>query len=73
MEGLIIYPVSQSDKKLIESLLLKMKISFEKIKDDQIVLSEDEIKDIQEGLDDLENGRTFTSDQVQKIMSECLK
>lgn len=73
MEGFLIYPNSESEKTLLENLLSKMKISFEKIKDDKIVLSEEEIADIEEGLEDFENGKTFSSQEIRKMMQECLK
>lgn len=73
MESIIIYPNTESEKKLLENLLKKMKISFEKKQDDQIVLTEEEIADIEEGLEDFENGKTFNSSDIRKMMQECTK
>ncbi len=41
MESIIIYPNTESEKTLLENLLKKMKISFEKKQDDQIILTEE--------------------------------
>ena len=49
MESIIIYPNTESEKTLLENLLKKMKISFEKKQDNQIILTEEEIADIEEG------------------------
>lgn len=73
MESIIIYPNTESEKTLLENLLKKMKISFEKKQDDQIVLTEEEIADIEEGLDNFENGKTFSRSDVRKMMLECTK
>ena len=43
MESIIIYPNTESEKTLLENLLKKMKISFEKKQDNQIILTEEEI------------------------------
>ena len=50
-----------------------MKISFEKKQDDQIILTEEEIADIEEGLEDFENGKNFDNKDVRKMMLECTK
>ena len=68
MESIIIYPNTESEKTLLENLLKKMKISFEKKQDDQIILTEEEIADIEEGLEDFENGKNFDNKDVRKMM-----
>ena len=73
MESIIIYPNTESEKTLLENLLKKMKISFEKKQDDQIILTEEEIADIEEGLEDFENGKNFDNKDVRKMMLECIK
>ena len=73
MESIIIYPNTESKKTLLENLLKKMKISFEKKQDDQIILTEEEIADIEEGLEDFENGKNFDNKDVRKMMLECTK
>lgn len=73
MESIIIYPNTESEKTLLENLLKKMKISFEKKQDDQIILTEEEIADIEEGLEDFENGKNFDNKDVRKMMLECTK
>ena len=73
MESIIIYPNTESEKTLIENLLKKMKISFEKKQDNQIILTEEEIADIEEGLEDFENGKNFDNKDVRKMMLECTK
>lgn len=73
MESIIIYPNTESEKTLLENLLKKMKISFEKKQDNQIILTEEEIADIEEGLEDFENGKNFDNKDVRKMMLECTK
>lgn len=73
MESIIIYPNTESEKTLLENLLKKMKISFEKKQDNQIILTEEEIADIEEGLEDFENGKSFDDNDVRKMMLECTK
>ena len=73
MDSIIIYPNTESEKTLLENLLKKMKISFEKKQDDQIILTEEEIADIEEGLEDFENGKNFDNKDVRKMMLECTK
>lgn len=73
MESIIIYPNTESEKTLLENLLKKMKISFEKKQDNQIILAEEEIADIEEGLEDFENGKNFDNKDVRKMMLECTK
>ena len=73
MERIIIYPNTESEKTLLENLLKKMKISFEKKQDNQIILTEEEIADIEEGLEDFENGKNFDNKDVRKMMLECTK
>lgn len=73
MESIIIYPNTESEKTLLENLLKKMKISFEKKEDNQIILTEEEIADIEEGLEDFENGKNFDNKDVRKMMLECTK
>ena len=73
MESIIIYPNTESEKTLLENLLKKMKISFEEKQDDQIILTEEEIADIEEGLEDFENGKNFDNKDVRKMMLECTK
>ena len=73
MESIIIYPNTESEKTLLENLLKKMKISFEKKQDNQTILTEEEIADIEEGLEDFENGKNFDNKDVRKMMLECTK
>ena len=73
MESIIIYPNTESEKTLLENLLKKIKISFEKKQDNQIILTEEEIADIEEGLEDFENGKNFDNKDVRKMMLECTK
>ena len=73
MERINIYPNTESEKTLLENLLKKMKISFEKKQDNQIILTEEEIADIEEGLEDFENGKNFDNKDVRKMMLECTK
>ena len=65
--------LTESEKTLLENLLKKMKISFEKKQDNQIILTEEEIADIEEGLEDFENGKNFDNKDVRKMMLECTK
>ena len=73
MESIIIYPNTESEKTLLENIMKKMKISFEKKQDNQIILTEEEIADIEEGLEDFENGKNFDNKDVRKMMLECTK
>ena len=73
MESIIVHPANEVEKTLIENLLAKMKVAYERLKDDKVFLSEEEIADIEKGLEDFENGKTYTSSEVRKMMEECIK
>ena len=73
MENILVFPSSEKEKSLIEELLQKMKVKFKNLKDDKVLLSEEEVKSIEEGLEDFENGNHISSEEVRKMMAECLK
>lgn len=62
---------------LIENLLSELKISFKKIDEienkEVIILSDDEIKAIEQGEEEINNGDFISSEEVRKIMRECVK
>lgn len=62
---------------LIENLLFELKISFKKIDEienkEVIILSDDEIKAIEQGEEEINNGDFISSEEVRKIMRECVK
>lgn len=62
---------------LIENLLSELKISFKKIDEvenkEVIILSDDEIEAIEQGEEEINNGDFISSEEVRKIMRECVK
>lgn len=72
MENLIVYPENERQVKVLKSLFEEMKIRFK---------SEIEIEELQdwqkrsidEGLNDFEEGRTVSREEVSRKALECLK
>lgn len=73
MENILILPSSENEKNLLKALLKKMKVRFQTVDEDQYTLSDDEIADINTGLEDIENNRVVSSEDIRKMMGECLK
>ena len=59
---------------LLQNLLQKMKISFEKtVVENKIILSEAQKISINEGIEEADKGIFYTEDEAQKIIEECFK
>ncbi len=66
MTDLLIHTNSTEEQNLLESILKKMKISFERIRKETFELSEDEQKSILQGLKDAQKGEFCSSEDVRK-------
>ena len=67
MENIIIYPASQSQLAEIKSILERKQIRFDLIEETISEKLEDwQIKMIEEGLSDIENGKTTPASDVHK-------
>ncbi len=67
MENIIIYPASQSQLAEIKSILERKQIRFDLIEETISEKLEDwQIKMIEEGLSDIENGKTTRASDVHK-------
>ena len=72
MENLIVYPENENQLKLLKTFLEEMKIRFKK--DSEVEELQDWQKRlIDEGLNDIEEGRFSSSQEVHKNALECLK
>lgn len=74
MEGLIVYPKNSSELDLLKSLLLKMKISFEKTEvKDKVILTEGQKQSVIEGINSADKNEFYNEDEAKKIIDECFK
>lgn len=73
MENIMIFPSSEKEKYLIEEFLQKMKVRFKTLKEDKILLTDEEISDIKDGLKDFEDGNFVSSKEIREMLLECLK
>ena len=74
MNTFIIHPTNREESSLLESLLKRMQFSFEKITDETIVVSPEEIKSINKGIDEAnENKLNQSSDVNAKARALCSK
>ncbi|WP_373708927.1 hypothetical protein [Kaistella sp.] len=74
MEGLTVYPKNNSEMDLLQNLLQKMKISFEKtIVENKIILSEAQKISVTEGIEEADKGIFYTEDEAKKIIEQCFK
>lgn len=74
MNTFIIHPTNREESSLLESLLKRMQFSFEKITDETIVVSPEEIKSINKGIDEAnENKLNQSSDVHAKARALCSK
>lgn len=74
MEGLTVYPKNNSEMDLLQNLLQKMKISFEKtVVENKIILSEAQKTSITEGIAEADKGIFYTEDEAKKIIEQCFK
>ena len=74
MEGLTVYPKNNSEMDLLQNLLQKMKISFEKtVVENKIILSEAQKISVTEGIAEADKGIFYTEDEAKKIIEQCFK
>ncbi|SDF81029.1 DUF2683 family protein [Epilithonimonas hungarica] len=74
MNAFIIHPANQEEASLLESLLKRMKFSFEKVSEEKIAVSPEEIQSINRGIDEAnENKLTNSSDVHKKARELCSK
>lgn len=73
MENIIICPSSEQEKTLLQELLLKMRIKFQTVREEEVILTDEEIADIETGRRDIADGHFESSEQVRAMMKECLK
>jgi len=74
MNTFIIHPTNKEEASLLESLLKRMKFSFEKIGDETVPVSPEEMKSINKGIDEAnENKLTNSSDVHSKARAICSK
>ncbi|WP_374445747.1 DUF2683 family protein [Epilithonimonas sp.] len=74
MNVFIIHPTNQEEASLLESLLKRMKFSFEKVSEEIAAVSPEEIQSINRGIDEAnENKLTKSSDVHKKARALCSK
>ncbi|WP_379966606.1 hypothetical protein [Epilithonimonas sp. UC225_85] len=74
MNAFIIHPANQEEASLLESLLKRMKFSFEKISEEKTNVSTEEIISINKGIDEAnENKLTNSSEVHKKARALCSK
>ena len=74
MEGLIVYPKNSFELDSLQSLLVKMKISFEKTEvKERMILTEAQKESIKEGLKAADENDFYSEEEANKIIEECFK
>lgn len=74
MNTFIIHPTNPEESSLLETLLKRMNFSFEKISDETIVISPEEIKSINIGIDEANENKLNQSPDVHaKARALCSK
>lgn len=74
MNAFIIHPANQEEASLLESLLKRMKFSFEKISEETVTVSPEEMVSINKGIDEAnENKLTDSADVHKKARALCSK
>lgn len=76
MYNIVITPNNSEEFSLIEKMLVKMNVAFQKVSaknSNEVILSEEEITAIKKGDTDFEKAKVFHSDEVRKIMSQCVE
>lgn len=77
MSSIVLTSTNFEKFSLIEKLLLELNVSFKKIDDTEssevVILSNDEKKSIEIGEEDFRNGDFFSSEDIRKMMRECVK
>lgn len=76
MYNIMITPNNVKEFSFVEEFLDRMNISFEKVdistNNGLIILSDEEKKEIEEGLAELERGEVSTGEDVIKMMEKCV-
>ena len=74
MNAFIIHPANQEEASLLESFLKRMKFSFEKVSQETVTVSPEEIQSINRGIDEAnKNQLTDSSDVHKKAKVLCLR
>ena len=73
MSTITLHNESENQLKLIEALLKEMKIEFVVSEEEVIQLSNFEKELIDQGLEDVKNGRVISSEEAKRRAEECLK
>ena len=74
MNTIIVHPANPEESSFLENLLNRMKFKFEKNSKEKVIVSEDELKSINNGiLQANENKLTNSSDVHKKARALCSK
>lgn len=66
METIIVHPSTQEETSFLENLLKRMKFSFEKVSEEIVTVSAEEINSINKGIDDANENKVSNSSDVHK-------
>jgi len=66
MNTFIIHPTSQEESSFLENLLKKMKVSFEKVPEETVTVSKEELFSINKGIDEANDNKLTSSSEVHK-------
>lgn len=74
MNTITVHPENENQVHLLQALLKELKIKFEiNNQEKTLKLTDFEKKLIQEGLEDVKNGRVISSEEARKRAEECFK
>lgn len=66
METIIVHPATPEETSFLEDLLNRMKFKFEKKSKAKVIISEDELKSINKGINEANENKLINSSDVHK-------
>lgn len=74
MNTIIVHPTTPEETSFLENLLKRMKFSFEKVPEEIVTASPEELKSINNGIDEANDNKLVNSSDVhQKARALCSK
>lgn len=74
MDTIVVHPTTPEESKFLESLLKRMKFSFEKVSEEIVNVSVAELNSINKGIDDANESKLISSSDVHtKARALCSK
>lgn len=74
MNTIIVHPTTPEETRFLENLLKRMKFSFEKVSEEIVTVSPEELKSINNGIDEANADKLIDSSDIhQKARALCSK